>query len=99
MSAPGRIHGHLNWKSKVFKQKDHKQNESSGDFVIKGNTRSYREQKWKNLVSLEEDDEEERECQLEIKNDLGEPLLFCWITPRGKRIRKVKSNHENSFEK
>jgi hypothetical protein len=84
MTGSSRIRGGLkNWVSKLFKSNDHKQNGSSGDFVIRGNTRNFREHKWKNFVSVDEE-KDDMECELEIKNDLEETLLLCWITAEGK---------------
>jgi major membrane immunogen (membrane-anchored lipoprotein) len=83
MTGSSRIRGGLNWVSKLFKSKDHKQHGSSGDFVIRGNTRNFRERKWKDFVSVDEG-KDDTECELEIRNDLEETLLLCWITVEGK---------------
>jgi hypothetical protein len=83
MSDSSRIRGGLNWVSKIFRSKDQKQHGSSGDFVIRGNTRNFHKRKWKDFVSLQ-DEEDDTECELEIINNLDETLLLCWINYEGK---------------
>ena len=52
----------------------------NGDFVLR---KARRNRLWRDFVS-EDVGESNSRCEIEVKNDTGEILLFCWIMPTGK---------------
>ena len=72
----------FNWISSICRQRD--RGGYSGDFIIRGGNRNLQRGGWKEFVSSQESEESDLRCELEIKNEMGEVLVFCWIMPSGK---------------
>lgn len=76
------IFSRLNWVGGVFSQKD--RNGATGDFVIRRSNSKFQDGNWKEFVSSPVSEESELKCEIEVKNEMGEVLIFCWIMPSGK---------------
>ena len=72
----------FNWISSIYKQKD--RDGSTGEFVIRKSNRKFTDSKWRNFASSQVSEEADLRCEIEVKNEMGEVLIFCWIMPSGK---------------
>ena len=65
----------------------------NGDFVLR---KARRNRLWRDFVS-ENGGECDSRCEIEVKNETGEILLFCWIMPSGK-LRNFTVIHDGSIK-
>lgn len=86
------VFSRLNWISSIYKPKD--RNGPNGDFVIGKNGKNSR---WKEFVSSRDAEEAELRCEVEVQNETGEMLVFCWIMPSGK-LRNFTPIHDGSIK-
>ena len=89
------ILGRLNWLSNGIGLRPRKG--STGDFIIRRGNRNFSDDRWKEFVSSQESEEADMRCELEVNNDLGEQVLFCWIMPSGK-LRNFSPIHDGSIK-
>lgn len=85
------IFSRLNWIKNII---DKDRDGPRGDFIVRNSSKN---RTWKDLYSLNDDDEAGLQCELEVKNNTDEVLLLCWITPTGK-LCNYAAIHDGSIK-
>jgi hypothetical protein len=85
------IFSKLSWIRSAYTQNE--RDGPNGDFIIRKNKRS---SNWKSFYSSPDAEESDMRCEIELKNDTGDMLVFCWIMPSGK-LRNFSPIHDGSI--
>jgi hypothetical protein len=86
------IFSKLSWIRSVYTQNEREG--PNGDFIVR---KSKRSNSWKSFYSSSDAEESDMRCEIEVKNDTGDMLVFCWITPSGK-LRNFSPIHDGSIQ-
>jgi hypothetical protein len=92
VSKQSGIFSKLSWIRSVYTQNEREG--PNGDFIVRNNKRS---NSWKSFYSSSDAEESDMKCEIEVKNDTGDMLVFCWITPSGK-LRNFSPIHDGSIQ-